>query len=663
MLRAPATQARRRRRLLTEHLEQRVVFDGAPIAANDNFTIHEDGLLSASVLTGAEADQGDRLLVTQINGQAAAIGQSVLLPSGATLTMHADGTFAYDPSTSATLGALPRGTSGSDTFTYNVASGFSEIYVFGDSLSDVGRLFAGTGGALPPASAYYQGRFSNGPIWAEYLAPDLNLDVSILNDFAVGGATTGTANVNEVRFGIPDLPGLQDEIAAYTSSLSGPADPNAIYVVWAGANDFFLPFATPQALIGNAMTNIATAVGTLQAYGAKHILVPNLPDLGLTPYALLTDQSAGLTQLSATFNAVLGQALAGNFPSVMTFDIFGALHTAIDNAAALGVPITQLPFINDSTGEQVGVDPTQHFFWDTVHPSTTVHAQIAEKVHAHLVATSTLNNSAVGQVTITVRDVTTPPELWVDTAEVADDSGLVRWTLSASDASPGDAAALFTYTVNWGNGAPAQQVVGPASGVQVEHTFANTSQSLVSFSVRDRDGDASAANTALVAVGSAGNDTLSFTKIGANRLGAKINSTPLRQYAFDAVDAIVALGLGGRDTIHAIPLSIPVELFGGAGDDVLRGGRGDDVLVGGAGKDLLFGGLGDDLLIGGAGNDWIFGEQGADTLFGDDGDDRLFGGPGGDRINPGTGRDFYLFESINEILVTLSRDALGKKRK
>jgi len=43
---------------------------------------------------------------------------------------------------------------------------YSAFYVFGDSLSDVGNVYAASGGA-EPASPYYAGEFSNGPIWAQ----------------------------------------------------------------------------------------------------------------------------------------------------------------------------------------------------------------------------------------------------------------------------------------------------------------------------------------------------------------------------------------------------------------------------------------------------------------------------------------------------------------
>src|SRR5579871_5109851 len=46
---------------------------------------------------------------------------------------------------------------------------YSALYVFGDSYCDVGNLFTVTGGA-EPAAPYYNGRFSNGPLWGDHVA-------------------------------------------------------------------------------------------------------------------------------------------------------------------------------------------------------------------------------------------------------------------------------------------------------------------------------------------------------------------------------------------------------------------------------------------------------------------------------------------------------------
>src|SRR4051794_6489859 len=52
------------------------------------------------------------------------------------------------------------------------AGGITGIVSFGDSLTDTGNLYAATG--QPPAP-YDMGRFSNGPLWVEYLANQLGV--------------------------------------------------------------------------------------------------------------------------------------------------------------------------------------------------------------------------------------------------------------------------------------------------------------------------------------------------------------------------------------------------------------------------------------------------------------------------------------------------------
>jgi len=57
------------------------------------------------------------------------------------------------------------------------AGRINQIVVFGDSLSDSGNLFAATMGTTPPPP-YYQGRFSNGPVWVEDLAGRLGVEMA-----------------------------------------------------------------------------------------------------------------------------------------------------------------------------------------------------------------------------------------------------------------------------------------------------------------------------------------------------------------------------------------------------------------------------------------------------------------------------------------------------
>ncbi len=76
------------------------------------------------------------------------------------------------------------------------AFAYSALYVFGDSLSDTGNVYNSLGGAYPPPP-YFNGRFSNGPVWVETFAANLGLTANAATgggtNWAFGGAVTGPA--------------------------------------------------------------------------------------------------------------------------------------------------------------------------------------------------------------------------------------------------------------------------------------------------------------------------------------------------------------------------------------------------------------------------------------------------------------------------------------
>ena len=63
---------------------------------------------------------GDALIVDQLNGSGVLSGTSA---KGAAVTLNGDGSFSYDPTGSATLQAVPRGQTTTDTFTYRANDG------------------------------------------------------------------------------------------------------------------------------------------------------------------------------------------------------------------------------------------------------------------------------------------------------------------------------------------------------------------------------------------------------------------------------------------------------------------------------------------------------------------------------------------------------------
>lgn len=257
---------------------------------------------------------------------------------------------------------------------------FSRIIAFGDSLTDTGNFFQLTG--LPPVP-YYQGRFSNGRVWIEHLGDRLGMQIDPEDNYAVGGATTGRDNENDIP-GVFEFPGLQDELDHFTARLQGSAaDPDALYVIWAGANDFFVATGTPTQTIATGVGNTAVAVQRLYALGARHLMVVNLPDLGLTPLGVASGNSAGLSYVCKAYNGYLAQALdqlaAAGVPTIR-LDAFAVIQSLVAHSPANGLTNVTADFLS------TGGDPDEFLFWDAVHPTTQGHELLAEQAMHTLIA-------------------------------------------------------------------------------------------------------------------------------------------------------------------------------------------------------------------------------------------------------------------------------------
>ena len=241
------------------------------------------------------------------------------------------------------------------------ADSYSAIVVYGDSLSDNGNLYALTG---LPGAPYYNGRRSDGPVAVEQLAAQLTAP---LLDFAFIGATSGVGNYadggTQTTPGLFGLPGLQTELAGSAGKIPPSVLGTGLFVVWGGANDFL----TADSPI-TAAANIAGIVSTLQGEGVQHILVPGVPDLGLTP------EFQG-SSLATAYSVAFNSALVADLPAGVTyFDTSTLLHQVVADPAAFGLTNTTDPCFN---GISVCSNPGQYFFFDSFHPTTAADAIIA----------------------------------------------------------------------------------------------------------------------------------------------------------------------------------------------------------------------------------------------------------------------------------------------
>ena len=168
------------------------------------------------------------------------------------------------------------------------AQTYNRLVVFGDSLSDNGNLFAATGGTNPTSPPYFQGRFSNGPVFTELLGFNAGrytagAPVTGSVNYAFGGARTDSQ---------ASPPGMRNQLLAYTGA-GGKFGAGDLVSILGGANNIFqgIPAAgasaNPQGSISTvalgAAADMKFIVNSVASAGAGTILVTNLPRLGTTP--------------------------------------------------------------------------------------------------------------------------------------------------------------------------------------------------------------------------------------------------------------------------------------------------------------------------------------------------------------------------------------------
>lgn len=287
---------------------------------------------------------------------------------------------------------------------------YNNVYIFGDSLVDSGNraIWDGTEGALAPFG-YFEDRISNGPALGDWLtfyaAGDALASPSLAggDNFSYAGARIRD-NTNDLGPNSDDTPDLAAQVGQYLVSGKGPVTANDLFVINAGGNDirdfgFGIPAAldpldllTPEQEVAAFLTDVVetfvTQVVTLELAGAQNILIMGMPDASRAPEAIafantLADPAAFLATSRGGSELLNGLILAnlalrpdfGTDLRVFDYLPFTDAYVAApeDFGFSADVNVTD-PCLG---ALPPGADCSGFTFFDSIHPTTQFHEQIA----------------------------------------------------------------------------------------------------------------------------------------------------------------------------------------------------------------------------------------------------------------------------------------------
>lgn len=268
------------------------------------------------------------------------------------------------------------------------AAPITRLVAFGDSLIDDGAGLMPDRPPQPPSPPYAGGRYSNGPTPTEVAAALMGVPLA---SYAVSGAFSGLGNIDAPDPAAPGhATGVLQQVMQYLSDGGGFADPDALHLVMGGSNDFLALLATnpnptpaEAGAVGQAVVdNLANAVGTLAASGARHFVLPLLPDIGAAPDVqdpvvslFVQGVNDGLVQAYGQLLAFLGD------PGIefLVFDTFGVQHEIMP----LFADTTQACL--DAATLSVCSTPGGHFFWDGLHQSAAASELLGQRLAQQVV--------------------------------------------------------------------------------------------------------------------------------------------------------------------------------------------------------------------------------------------------------------------------------------
>ena len=331
----------------------------------------------------------------------------------------------------------------------------SALFVLGDSLSDVGNAAGAVdyvlGKTLAPPTVglcnpfdvlvlsrgcedviYRKSRVSDGPVAVEYLAAGLGL-TTVGPSFHVVpsrpsiGGNYAVASAKARGGGVEDL-GRQVDVLLLDRA---PLATTALVVVIIGGNDAIDALqavnaggptagASSAAIVTEAVAAIGDSLERVLDFGARRLVVANVPDLAALPSVRETARSsatpaavlATATAVSDGFDRELGARLdvieakrawdSPQPPVIVRFDLRAALAAVQQAAEQRGANATDACFDSDAYRDSAVAARNFHpdcaplsngaprfagfVFWDDVHPTGAAHSAVGAALVAEVEA-------------------------------------------------------------------------------------------------------------------------------------------------------------------------------------------------------------------------------------------------------------------------------------
>jgi hypothetical protein len=219
---------------------------------------------------------------------------------------------------------------------------------------------------------YWNGRYSNGPMWPEYLSTNLGLAYVPSNNFAVGGDSYSAVLWSQIS-PLTRFTNAESALFAFDSDANGWPFWNSTDSQW----DFYN--------LDNLLS-LSNSIVMLYSLGARSIVIPDMYGWGTAQpaaleYPLSSGDLANISSEIAGFNAALATVLDHidtEYPDLRLFRL--GFHNMLEN---LLLEYSSYGFAKatvDALGDDTLLDKSytgpgaNYCYWDDLHPTSKMHA-------------------------------------------------------------------------------------------------------------------------------------------------------------------------------------------------------------------------------------------------------------------------------------------------